>query len=167
MKKILVIGCCGAGKSTLAKKLSAKTGLPIIHLDKEYWNPNWEETPKVEWERKIKLLVSQSNYIMDGNYSGSLHLRLPSADKIIFLDYPTRICLWRVIKRIWKNLGNTRQDMAPGCPERFDIEFLHYVLVFNLVTRKRLYRILKARKESCQLIVLKNDAAVNTYLAQI
>jgi len=167
VKKILVIGCCGAGKSTLAKKLSVKTGLPIIHLDKVYWNPNWEETPKVEWERKIKLLVSQSTYIMDGNYSGSLHLRLPSADKIIFLDYPTRICLWRVIKRTWNNLGNTRQDMASGCPERFDIKFLHYVLVFNLVTRKRLYRILKARKEFSQLIVLKNDAAVNTYLAQI
>jgi len=167
VKKILIIGCCGAGKSTLSKKLSTKLGLPVIHLDQAYWKPGWIETPKEEWECKIAELVKQLAYIMDGNYSGSLHLRLPSADQVIILDYPTRICFWRVIKRIVKNLGVTRSDMTQGCPERFDLAFLHYVLVFNIVSRKKIYKKIRDTPHNADLLVLKNDKEVNFYLAQL
>lgn len=167
MKRILIIGSCGAGKSTLSRKLSSKLNLPIIHLDQEYWQPGWEETPKSEWEDKVKQLIKRPTYIMDGNYASTLDIRLSEADHLIFLDYPTRISFWRVLKRIISNYGKTRSDMTEGCPERFDIEFLHYVLVFNLISRKRITKILEKHQDQTDIVILKTDKEVNTYLAQL
>ncbi|OAV43602.1 hypothetical protein [Lewinella sp. 4G2] len=137
MQRVLIIGCCGAGKSTFARKLADATGLPLIHLDQAYWQPDWTEPPKAEWEAKVTELVARDAWIMDGNYAGSLSLRLPRADTVIYLDYPTAKCLWRVVKRVTKYHGQQRPDMPPGCHERFDWEFFHYVATFNL-TRRRL-----------------------------
>ena len=167
MKRILIIGSCGAGKSTLSRKMSSKLNLPIIHLDQEYWQPGWEETPKSEWEDKVKQLIKRPTYIMDGNYASTLDIRLSEADHLIFLDYPTRISFWRVLKRIISNYGKTRLDMIEGCPERFDIEFLHYVLVFNLISRKRITKILEKHQDQTDIVILKTDKEVNTYLAQL
>ncbi len=167
MKRILIIGSCGAGKSTLSRKMSSKLNLPIIHLDQEYWQPGWEETPKSEWEDKVKKLIKRPTYIMDGNYASTLDIRLSEADHLIFLDYPTRISFWRVLKRIISNYGKTRSDMTEGCPERFDIEFLHYVLVFNLISRKRITKILEKHQDQTDIVILKTDKEVNTYLAQL
>lgn len=167
MKRILIIGSCGAGKSTLSRKMSSKLNLPIIHLDQEYWQPGWEETPKSEWEDKVKQLIKRPTYIMDGNYASTLDIRLSEADHLIFLDYPTRISFWRVLKRIISNYGKTRLDMTEGCPERFDIEFLHYVLVFNLISRKRITKILEKHQDQTDIVILKTDKEVNTYLAQL
>ncbi len=167
MKRILIIGSCGAGKSTLSRKMSSKLNLPIIHLDQEYWQPGWEETPKSEWEDKVKQLIKRPTYIMDGNYASTLDIRLSEADHLIFLDYPTRISFWRVLKRIISNYGKTRSDMTEGCPERFDIEFLHYVLVFNLISRKRITKILEKHQDQTDIVILKTDKEVNTYLAQL
>jgi len=167
MKKILVIGSCGAGKSTLSRKLSFKLNLPIIHLDQEYWKPGWKETPKNEFEARVRELIKRPSYIMDGNYASTLDIRLSEADHLIFLDYPTRITFWRVLWRIIGNYGKTRPDMTEGCLERFDLEFLHYVLMFNLISRKRITKILEKHKDQVNIVALKNDKEVNTYLAQL
>ena len=167
MKRILILGCCGAGKSTLARSLSIHTGIDIIHLDQEYWNPNWVETPKDEWNKKVRILAAKERWIMDGNYSGSLDIRLPRADTIIYLDRSTLTCLWRVLKRIWKFKGKTRPDMVAGCPERFDWDFIHYVAVFNLVSRKRVIEKLKQLKTNQQLLFLSSDREISNYLKNI
>ena len=103
---------------------------------------------------------------MDGNYASTLDIRLSEADHLIFLDYPIRITFWRVIKRIIGNYGKTRPDMTQGCPERFDVEFLHYVLMFNLISRKRITKVLEKHKDQVDIVRLKNDKEVNTYLAE-
>ena len=167
LQKILVIGCCGAGKSTFSKKLQSILNLEIIHLDKYYHKPNWEEPEKAEWEKIVHTLVQKSSWIMDGNFSGTMDVRIKSADTIIYLDYPTLKCFWRVIIRIFKYHGVARSDMANGCKEQFNLEFLHFVLTFNSKNRKRFIQKLNLIKDEKKVLVFKTDKQADKFLAQL
>jgi adenylate kinase family enzyme len=127
VERVLIIGPSGAGKSTLARKLAEKTGLPLIHLDQLHWRPGWVEPNKEDWKRTVSELVERPGWIMDGNYGGTLPMRTAAADTVIFLDFPTWICLSRVLLRIVSWWGRTREDMASGCPERLDFVFLRWI----------------------------------------
>jgi len=165
MKRILILGCCGAGKTSLARQLHSITQIPIIHLDQEYWRPNWIETPKEEWIGIVEELANRETWIMDGNFSSTFHLRIPRADTIIYLDRSTPTCLWRVCKRIFTYYRKVRPDMGAGCPERFDFEFLQYVLTFNRRERKKLLRVVETSKDSKRTFVFQNDEEINAFLA--
>ena len=129
--KILIIGSCGAGKSTLARSLHEATGLPVVHLDTLHWLPGWTERTKEEFLSLLREELEKPSWIIDGNYSGSLPLRLQYCDAVIWLDYSRVTCLWGVVKRIIMNRGRTRPDMGPDCPERFDWDFIKYVWHFD------------------------------------
>ena len=132
MKRVLIIGSSGAGKSTLARRLSEKTGMKIIHLDKIYWKPNWVEPSKNEWKETLeKVMRDGEAWIMDGNYSGSLDIRLPACDTVIFLEISPAFCIYRVLKRVAFSYNKTRSDMAEDCPEKFDWEFLKWIWDFE------------------------------------
>ncbi len=129
-KKIMVIGSPGSGKSTFSRRLAEKTGLPLIHLDREYWNAGWIETPREEWIRKQELLVAQDEWIMDGNYGGTMEIRLEKADTVILFDLNRWVCLTGCFRRVMTNIGRVRPDMPEGCPEKFDVEFMKYIWNF-------------------------------------
>ena len=131
MEKVMVIGSPGAGKSTFASALSRRCGLPVVHLDAEYWQPGWVEYPADAWLEKLDRIIAAPTWVIDGNYGGSLPQRLAAADTVVLLDFPTWLCLWRLIKRVWTFHGRSRPDVAADCPERFDITFLFYVLMFR------------------------------------
>lgn len=138
MKRVLIVGCPGAGKSTLAKELAEATRLPVVHLDRHYWQPGWQRPDSASWQKTVEKLAAQSEWIMDGNYSGTLEQRLASADTLIHLDYTTSLCLWRVIRRTVSGLGRNRGDqLAPGCPERFDWAFFRFVINYRKEQRQR------------------------------
>jgi adenylate kinase family enzyme len=128
MQRILVIGPCGAGKSTLARALGAKLGLPIFHMDQLNWKPGWKESSKDEILERLSSIVATDRWVIDGNYGGTLAERLERADTVLYLDYPIRLCVARLFRRIWMYRGETRPDMTEGCPERFDLGFLFYLL---------------------------------------
>lgn len=144
MQRILIIGCPGSGKSTLSRALSVHTGLPVIHLDKEYFGPDWQEMPRPEWRQRVEELVAHDRWIMDGNYAGTLATRLARADLVIYLTPSPLTCLYRVLKRIVRWRGRVRPDAAPGCKERFDFDFLHYILTFRFHSARRVARLLAA-----------------------
>jgi adenylate kinase family enzyme len=127
MERVLVIGSGGSGKTTAAKILAGRLGLPLIHLDALYWRPGWIPTPADEWRRTVAELVARPRWVMDGNYAGTLDTRLASCDTVVFLDLPRRVCLWRIVKRRLRYSGRTRPDVAPGCPERLTWEFVKWV----------------------------------------
>ena len=137
MRRVLTIGSPGSGKSTLARELAKRTGLPLVHLDTEYWHPGWVETAADSWAERIDELVQRDSWIIDGNYGGSLRQRLAAADTVILLDYPTRVCLWRILLRWRAFRGQSRPDMPENCPERLDMKFLYYVLMFRTGKRPR------------------------------
>ena len=167
MQRIMVIGCCGSGKSTLSKKLHQLLKLPLIHLDRHYWKPGWTETPRSEWEPIVKELAAKDSWIIDGNYGSTLDIRIARADTIIYLSYNTSTCLYRVCSRAIKNYGKRRSDMAEGCPERIDFNFLHYVATYNLIRRKsQLAKVHKVSDEKT-CIILKNDKEVDEFLLSL
>ena len=154
MKRVMIIGCCGAGKSTFAKKLNDKLNLELIHLDQHYWKPNWVETEKKEWEKIVRKLAAKDEWIIDGNYYGTMDVRLERADTVFYLDVSTIKCMSRVLKRIRKYKGTTRPDMPIGCKERFDFGFLHYVAIFNLTRRKNILEKLNALDDLRTKVIL-------------
>lgn len=157
MKRVLILGCCGAGKSTFARELSRHTNLPIIHLDQHYFDPNWKEKGKDSWYQIVTNLAQQNEWIMDGNYSSSLSIRLPYADSIVYLDNGTISNLYRVVKRIIKYYGRERPDAATGCKERFDMEFLHYVLVFNKVRKPAILRMINQYQDKKEVAIIRTN----------
>ncbi|MEM7595826.1 MAG: AAA family ATPase, partial [Cyanobacteria bacterium P01_A01_bin.83] len=131
MKRIAIIGSCGAGKSTLARTLGNKLNIPVIHLDTYYWHPGWQETDANQWVEIHQNLVKGDHWIIDGNYGGTIDTRLTKADTIIWLDFNRYLCLWRVFKRYFQYPGKVRPDMAEECPERLNWNFLLYVWNFS------------------------------------
>jgi adenylate kinase family enzyme len=138
MKKILIIGSSGAGKSTFARRLCDSTGIELIHLDKVFWRPNWVETQKDEWRETVENLLKKESWIMDGNYSGTIEMRIAACDTVVFLDLPRTTCVRRVIKRSLFYKGSNRPDMAEGCPEKLDLEFLKFLKwIWDYPTRSK------------------------------
>ncbi|HEY1812855.1 MAG TPA: hypothetical protein VGG74_10945 [Kofleriaceae bacterium] len=125
MQRVVIVGPGGAGKSWLATKLAAVTGLPVVHLDREYWRPGWVEPPKPEWKAKLQTLVASERWIMDGNYGGTLGIRMERADTIIFLDVSRWTSIAGAVRRRLR--GGVRADMADDCPEKIDVEFVRWL----------------------------------------
>lgn len=144
-QRIAVIGSPGGGKSTLGTALAAATGLPLFHLDREHWRAGWVEPDPAAWQAHNAGLVAGERWVIEGNYGSSLPMRLRRATLVVWLDLPTRVCLMGALRRTWRYNGGDRPDMAPGCPERFDAEylkFLAYIATFRRVKRPGLVRAL-------------------------
>jgi len=145
-----------------ARRLGALLDLPVIHLDGEYFKAGWIEPDPSEWRVRVQNLISAPRWIIDGSHVGTLPLRLPHADTAIVLDLPTWLCLWRVLRRIAGNYGRVRPDSAPGCPERFDAEFIRFTAMFRRSYRPRIFAALK--KFDGATIVLSSRTAVEAFL---
>jgi adenylate kinase family enzyme len=167
MKRIIVIGSGGAGKSTFARRLGEILRLPVIHLDSLYWRPNWVETPKPEWRQRVTELVQGEAWIIDGNYSGTLDLRLVACDTVVFLDLSRVTCIRRALGRVIKHRGASRRDMAPGCPERFDLKFLWWIWDFPRRTRPKLERLFTQYAVDKKIVRLSTPAQVEAFLNRL
>lgn len=165
MKRILIIGSSGAGKTTLAIELGHRLHLPVIHLDRHHWRPNWTAAPTEEWRTRVAELVRQDTWVMDGNFGGSLDIRLPACDTVILLDFPRYICVWRILRRWLKWHGRTRPDLAADCPERWNGEFLRWVWNFPHQTRPRLLEKIENYGSGKRIIVLRNPGDTRRFLA--
>lgn len=141
-QRIAVIGSPGAGKSTLATLIARATGLPLIHLDAEHWQPGWVEPEREEWMARAAALAERPAWVIDGMYNSTLPARLQRTTLVVYLDLPTAVCLWGAVKRVWRWRGRSRPDMTQGCPEKIDAEFVHYILTFRRRIRPRVERLL-------------------------
>ncbi|MGC2238181.1 MAG: DNA topology modulation protein [Pyrinomonadaceae bacterium] len=167
MKRILIIGSGGAGKSTFARRLGEKTGLEVIHLDQLYWQPNWVEPDKVEWKKTVENLLKGDSWIIDGNYSGSMEMRFAACDTVVFLDFPRTTCVRRALKRSVLSYGKTRSDMGEECPEKFDLEFIKWIWNYPTRTKPKVEALLKQFRREKTIIRLKTNREVESFLSKI
>lgn len=162
MERVLVVGPCGAGKSTFGFALAAVTGLPLFHMDKLNWKPGWVDSTDEELRARLKEVVEGERWIIEGTYGGTLDERLPRADTVVYLDYPIPLCFWRMLRRIVTWRGHPRPDMTEGCPERLDLAFLLYVARWNYGPRQRLEGRIGAYRD--KVIRLKNSREAQRWL---
>jgi Adenylate kinase and related kinases len=165
MNRILLIGSGGSGKSTLAtRKLGVKLHMKVTHLDALFWKPGWVETPRDEWIRIQKQLVEDDQWIIDGNYGGTMDIRLKTADTVIFLDFSRWVCLYRVIRRAVHYRHRTRPDMGSGCNEKIDKAFLRWVWQFPEKEKPEIDAKLQKLSGQIKIITLKSPGEVRRFL---
>jgi adenylate kinase family enzyme len=167
MKRVMIIGGPGSGKSFLAKRLHAITGLPLYHLDRLQWRPGWQAPPQEDWHSTVAGIAAREEWIMDGGYRNSFHLRMPRADTILWLDLPRRIAFPRVLKRMALYFGRVREDAAPGCPERFDMGFLKWAWTFRRTHAAKYRLALAAHASHARVTIFTGAREVNSFLASL
>ncbi len=164
MKRILIIGSGGAGKSTSAKRLGEILNIEVFHLDKLYWQPNWIEPPKDEWQKTVEEIIKRDSWIMDGNFGGTMEMRLQACDTAILLDFPPAVCLYRVLKRRLKYRNTNRPDMSEGCNEKIDLKFLGWIWNYRKTKRPKVEMLLKNIEGDKTVIRLKSSREVENFL---
>ncbi len=167
--KIAIIGYSGSGKSTLARKIAAAFNLPVCHLDRIQFLPNWEDRSAESFIEILgNFLDENSAWVIDGNYS-KYHFdrRMAEADFILFCDFPVYLSLWRVIRRYFTHRGKTRPDMADGCPEKLDWEFLWWVLHQGRNHAKKAFFKAVCEDYSDKLFVARNQREMDEFFNKL
>ncbi len=150
-KRIIVIGCPGAGKSTFARKLRDKTGLPLYYLDMMFHKPDRTTASREEFDRKLAAVLQTDEWIIDGNYQRTLAPRFEACTDVFFLDLPLEQCLEGAASRI----GTAREDM-PWIEREFDPEFRQYILDFRKDQLPRLYELVKRYQKTRRITVFRS-----------
>lgn len=146
MKRILVIGCPGAGKSTFARALRDRTGLPLWYLDQIWHRPDRTNVSREEFDARLGELLRGPEWIIDGNYLRTLEVRLQAADAVFLLDYPTEVCLEGARSRI----GTRREDL-PWVEEEFDPEFRQWIEDFSRDQLPEINRLLEQYRDGREI----------------
>lgn len=166
MQRVLVMGCSGSGKSTLGQALARQINVPYVSLDALYWQPGWKPSDSATFGRKVAAEAEKSAWVIDGNYTNHAgEVRRTRADTVIWFDLPRWICVFRVLARTVRIYGAVRPEMAAGCPERFDLEFLRYVWTYRAKQRPNLLTYFAGLRADQRLVALQQDADARAVLS--
>ncbi len=164
MQRVAVIGCGGAGKTTLANKLGRRLHLPVLHIDSFYWQqyPGREpvESTPAEWRSIHERMIGNDRWVIDGMKLGVLPARLEAADTVIFLDLRAWQCLWGVLKRRLRYRGQMRPDI--GVYDRITPEFVRWIWSFGATARPRVLELLGGC--ACRVVVLHSHREVRAFM---
>ena len=159
MKKVLVIGCPGAGKSTFARKLRDLTGLPLIYLDRLWHRPDRTTVGQAAFDAALEQVMTGDKWIIDGNYIRTLVLRLQHCDTVFFLDYPTEVCLEGARSRV----GVPHEDL-PWVEEEFDPEFRQWIENFSQDQLPQIHALLERYSKDRTIITLHSREEAAAWL---
>ena len=148
MKRIIVIGSPGSGKSTFARKLKEKTGLPLHYLDMIFHRPDRTTVTREEFDQRLQAILQTENWIIDGNYLRTLPIRFEACTDVFFLDFPLEQCLEGAASRV----GTTREDL-PWVEQEFDPEFRQYIIDFPKDQRPIIYELVERYRETRRITV--------------
>ncbi|MBQ9912630.1 MAG: adenylate kinase [Clostridia bacterium] len=158
MKKVIVIGCPGSGKTTFAERLSERTGLPLYYLDAIWHKPDKTHIPREEFDGKIKEIFAADEWIIDGNYKRTIEMRMKECDTVFLFDLPTEACLQGVLSRI----GRERYDL-PWLETELDDEFRQFIEEFPVSTLPYIYELLKKYSDK-NIVVFRSREEADEYL---
>ena len=176
MKKIVIIGCCGGGKTTLAYELSKKLSIDIHDLDDYFWHAGWVTTPDDRWRDIQHELVDSASWVISGTYLSTLDIRTDAADTIIFLDPPLWLCFWSVIKRNVKNYCRLERSLPKRIQNEHkfsfkaiknDLGFLWYVLTFKKNFNAKIHKALDCIKIDKKVYKLGSQKEVTQFIASL
>lgn len=161
MRRILIIGCSGSGKSELALSLSRLQNIPVVHIDQLGWLPNWVRRPFADYEGTLREKLAAPAWIIDGNSPDTIETRLRFADTLIWVSTPIFVCLWRIITRTISYWGRQRPDGPPGCQERLHLTQLRAVIRYHLYSK---HKILAAAREASAVRLIRVSGTWDTQM---
>ncbi len=159
MKRAIVIGSPGAGKSTFARKLKDKTGLPLYYLDRIFHKPDRTTVTREEFDQKLQMILQTDRWIIDGNYQRTLPLRFEACTDVFFLDLPLDECLKGAASRI----GTIREDM-PWIEQEFDPDFRQYILDFPKDQLPGIYELIEQYQDSRRIIIFHSREEADNWI---
>ena len=159
MKKVIIIGSPGAGKSTFARKLRDKTGLPLCYLDMIWHRPDRTTITREEFDSRLMDILVTDNWIIDGNYGRTVEMRLQYCDTVFLLDYPTEVCLAGAAERV----GTKREDM-PWCEEELDGEFKKWIEDFRATKLPQIKELIQKYSEGKEIHIFTSREETERYL---
>ncbi|MCI9075923.1 MAG: adenylate kinase [Dorea sp.] len=159
MLKVIVIGCPGAGKSTFARKLSNKTGIPLHYLDMLWHKPNRTNISREAFDTQLSKIIQTDTWIIDGNYQRTLEARLKECDTVFLLDLPLEACLLGAESRI----GKSREDL-PWIETEFDEEFRQWIIDFPKTQLPEIYELLRKYQNNRNIIIFRSRKEADDYL---
>ena len=159
MKKIIIIGCPGSGKTTFANKLAKKTGIELFYLDSIWHLPNKDHIPREDFDFKLAEILQKDEWIIDGNYQRTLETRLKVCDTVFLFDLPTEVCLQGATQRI----GKPRPEM-PWLETEFDPEFRAEIESFKVQNHEAIYKLLDTYKDGRKITIFKSREQADEYL---
>ncbi len=162
MKKVIIIGCPGSGKSSFARRLRNKTGLSLYHLDMIWHNPDRTNVTREEFDSRLCEIMQNDAWIIDGNYNRTIPMRLAECDTVFLLDLPLDVCLAGAQSRI----GTKREDL-PWVEEMFDEEFRQWILDFPTNVLPRIYALLEPYRTTREVVIFHSHAEIEEYLNNI
>ena len=158
MKKVIVIGCPGSGKSTISRELHNKTGIPLYHLDMMYWNADKTTVEKSVFLERLSVVLEKDEWIIDGNYGSTMELRMAACDTVIFLDCPLDVCLDGIRGR----RGKPRSDM-PWIETEEDWEFIEFIKNYNEQQKPKVLELLEKYRDK-NIIIFKSREEADAFL---
>lgn len=158
MKKVIVIGCPGSGKSTVSRALHNKTGIPLYHLDMMYWNADKTTVEKSVFLERLSDVLEKDEWIIDGNYGSTMELRMAACDTVIFLDYPLDVCLDGIRER----RGKPRSDM-PWIETEEDAEFIEFIKSYNEQQMPKVIELLEKYSDK-NIVILESREQADAFL---
>ena len=159
MKKAIIIGCPGSGKTTFAEKLSKSTGIPLYYLDAIWHKPDKTHIPREEFDERISEIFREPEWIIDGNYKRTIEIRLKECDTVFLFDLPTKVCLQGVTERI----GKERYDL-PWLETELDPEFKKFIEEFPKDTLPYIYELIDKYKDEEQVVVFRSREEADEYI---
>jgi adenylate kinase family enzyme len=165
--RIAIIGSPGSGKTTFSRQLAAILNRPVVHLDRLLWHPDWQFMPYEERRVIHDGIVAADQWIIDGMWRSHVEERLARATTVIFLDYRRTISMWRAFTRFLKKRGTQRSDIADGCLEKLDTDFVSYIWNFNKEVKPYLLTLFNKYTENFHLVVLKSPKAAKVYIKSL
>jgi len=163
MKKVIVIGCSGSGKSVFSRSFAQITGLPLYHLDNIWWRADGTNATCDEFDRALADILEQDEWIIDGNFSRTMEWRMRACDTVIFFDLPTEVCIEGVKSR----KGKERPDMPwKDAPEAADPEFMQFIRNYNQTRRPDVIELLEKYSDK-KIIIFKSRADSDRFIQQL
>lgn len=162
MKKVIVIGCPGSGKTTFAEKLNKYTGLPLYYLDAIWHKPDKTHIPREEFDQRITEVFATPEWIIDGNYNRTIEIRLKECDTVFLFDLPPEVCIQGATDR----LGKGRYDL-PWLETEPDPEFMRFIEEFPQTTLPKIYELIEKYKEGKHIVIFKSREEADEYINKI